>query len=110
MRSIGSFHRQLRGRRLLCGLVPIHSFRRIPSSLDRFLHRRRQDGDGVAMASLAGEEPLRAELFSVSQLEGHAKGLAGWHEVSGAAGGREPDLLLPRLRANERVLREAYDV
>jgi cyclic beta-1,2-glucan synthetase len=58
----------------------------------------------------ADEQPLRAELFSVSQLEEHAKTLAGWHGVGGRANGREPDRLLPRLRANERVLRDAYDV
>jgi len=56
------------------------------------------------------EQPLRAELFSVSQLEEHAKALAGWHDVGDAAHRREPDQLLPRLRANEKLLREAYEV
>ena len=60
--------------------------------------------------SPADEQPLRAELFSVSQLEEHAKSLAGWHEVGRRRAGSGPDRLLPRLRANERVLREAYEV
>lgn len=59
---------------------------------------------------MADEQPLRAELFSISQLEAHAKVLAGWHDVGGASAGRQPDRLLPRLRANERVLRESYEV
>ena len=62
------------------------------------------------MQSPADEQPLRGELFSVSQLEEHARALAGWHDVGGAATRRQPDRLLPRLRANERVLRDAYDV
>ena len=52
------------------------------------------------------EEPLRAELLSVSQLEQHAKSLAAWHQVDTRKGG--PDRLLPRLAENEDVLREAY--
>jgi hypothetical protein len=52
------------------------------------------------------EEPLRAELFSVSQLEQHARMLAGLHEAGPS--GRKKDRLLPRLAANEEVLAEAY--
>jgi cellobiose phosphorylase len=52
------------------------------------------------------EQPLRAELYSVDQLERHAKALAGWHRASS---GRAPDKLIPRLDANERVLIAAYD-
>src|SRR5438874_203866 len=62
------------------------------------------------MDLLANEQPLRAELFSISQLEEHAKALAGWHDVGGATAGREPDRLLPRLRTNEWLLRDAYNV
>jgi hypothetical protein len=40
----------------------------------------------------------------------HAKALAGWHEVGAGITRWQPDLLLPRLRANERVLRDSYDV
>src|SRR5204863_6215307 len=54
------------------------------------------------------EYPLRAELFSVHQLEQHAKSLAGWHEVAPRDRGR--DRLLPRLAENETVLRETYEL
>jgi cellobiose phosphorylase len=54
------------------------------------------------------EQPLRAELFSIHQLEQHAKSLAGWHEV--APRGRGQDRLLPRLAENETVLRETYEL
>jgi cyclic beta-1,2-glucan synthetase len=53
------------------------------------------------------EPPLRAELFSVTQLEQHARMLAGWHKVS-ARRGRGDDALLPRLDANEVTLRQAH--
>ena len=49
--------------------------------------------------------PLRAELFSLSQLEAHAKALAGAHELGPA----DPnDLLLQRLAANQEALSDAY--
>ncbi|MDB5297496.1 MAG: glycosyltransferase, partial [Phycisphaerales bacterium] len=88
--------------------MPIQSLHRVRSSVGSFFIRR-EAGDGGA-GGPGDEQPLRAELFSVSQLEEHAKALAGWHEVGGAAAAREPDRLLPRLRANERVLRDAYGV
>src|SRR5206468_1102730 len=52
------------------------------------------------------EQPLRAELFSVSQLEQHARGLAGSHRLHPARS--TTDRLLPRLSANERVLADVY--
>jgi cyclic beta-1,2-glucan synthetase len=55
----------------------------------------------------ADEQPLRAELFSVDQLERHAKALAGWHELATRRGG---DRLLPRLDENEGVLLHTYDL
>ncbi len=51
------------------------------------------------------EQPLRAELFSVSQLERHARLLATSHETSA---GTTDDRLLVRLAANEAVLADAY--
>src|SRR6187455_3089506 len=54
------------------------------------------------------EQPLRAELFSVHQLEQHARSLAEWHEV--ALPDRGQDLLLPRLTENETVLRDTYEL
>src|SRR5688572_22190646 len=66
--------------------------------------RKNSDGNGYA----PDEQPLRAELLSVSQLEHHAKSLAAWHVVESAPGGL--DRLLPRLRTNEVVLRRAYEL
>ncbi|MGD0389711.1 MAG: glucoamylase family protein, partial [Tepidisphaeraceae bacterium] len=60
------------------------------------------------MPSQPDEQPLRDELYSVNQLDGHAKTLASWHEVMASGGGRGYDRLLPRLSANEAVLRDAY--
>src|SRR5688572_28819879 len=89
----------------------IYRVRSTFNRLDRVLRRGAAgDGDGGGVRSSAHEQPLQAELFSVSQLELHAKSLAGWHGVGDAAPSRGPDRLLPRLRANERVLRDAYEV
>src|SRR5688572_21197486 len=66
--------------------------------------RKNSDGNGYA----PDEQPLRAELLSVSQLEHHAKSLAAWHVVESAP--RAPDRLLPRLTDNETVLRAAYEL
>jgi cyclic beta-1,2-glucan synthetase len=63
-------------------------------------------GDG---GGLAVEPPLTAELFSVSQLEEHARTLAGWHKVAPPRGGGA-DRLLPRLAANAAALRDAHDL
>jgi cellobiose phosphorylase len=93
--------------------LTIQSLHRVRSTFETFndrLRRRASNGDRSHPDSLADEQPLRAELFSVSQLEDHAKALAGWHDVGGAATRRQPDRLLPRLRANERVLRDACEV
>jgi cellobiose phosphorylase len=67
-------------------------------------------GNGHAIEDAAQEQPLRAELFSLDQLEGHAKSLAQWHVVNDRRKGLGPDRLLPRLAANEAVLLEAYDL
>ncbi len=53
------------------------------------------------------EQPLRAELFSIDQLEQHGKDVAGWHVLDDAGG---PDRLLPRLDENEAVLLRAYEL
>jgi cyclic beta-1,2-glucan synthetase len=53
------------------------------------------------------EPPLQAELYSVGQLEQHARALATGHEVR-RSDIRTPDRLLPRLAANELALREAH--
>ncbi|MGB7157689.1 MAG: hypothetical protein WBD40_06460, partial [Tepidisphaeraceae bacterium] len=64
----------------------------------------RKSGDGNGQAR--EEQPLRAELLSISQLEHHAKSLAAWHVVESGPGG--PDRLLPRLADNQVVLAAAY--
>ena len=51
---------------------------------------------------LAGEPPLRAELFSVEQLARHAKALADYHQVVTRRGSNR---LLDRLVQNEDTLR-----
>ena len=66
---------------------------------------RRPSTDGAAGVRHP-ESPLRAELFSVSQLERHARTIAGWHELASARG--HDDWLLARLGDNERALRDAY--
>jgi len=53
------------------------------------------------------EQPLRADLYNVDQLAEHAKVLARTHVT---AKGRSPDRLIGRLRDNERVLVDAYDL
>jgi cellobiose phosphorylase len=57
--------------------------------------------------SQAEELPLRGELFSIDQLAQHAKTLAASHKLATKTL-RRRDRLLPRLRVNENVLREAY--
>ena len=51
------------------------------------------------------DQPLRAELFSVGQLQRHARTLAAWHEVS--AERVRGDWLLERLTINEDTLADA---
>jgi cellobiose phosphorylase len=51
------------------------------------------------------EPPLRAELFSITQLQRHAHTLAGWHVLGGDDA---TERLLPRLAENEASLAAAY--
>jgi cyclic beta-1,2-glucan synthetase len=55
------------------------------------------------------EPPIRSQLFSLSQLEQHARALASRHELSPASE-NGPDRLLPRLAANEVALREGHEL
>jgi cyclic beta-1,2-glucan synthetase len=72
------------------------------------LHRRvwRWARAGVKPPLLA-EDTLRARLLSAEQMELHARSLARAHTLRAVSG---PDQLLPRLRDNEAVLREAAAV
>ena len=65
-------------------------------------------GSGRRRGASEDEQPLRAELFSIRQLEQHAKTLAEWHEVRTSRGIK--DRLLPRLRSNEVVLASTYQL
>jgi cyclic beta-1,2-glucan synthetase len=67
------------------------------------------EGKG-GLASPPDDQPIRNELYSVDQLDRHAKALATGHEVSGGRGIRGSDRLLGRLSANEELLSEAYGV
>ncbi|HEX4797188.1 MAG TPA: glucoamylase family protein [Humisphaera sp.] len=58
-------------------------------------------------SSQADEQPLRDELYSVDQLNRHARSLAGWHEIV-VGRRRSSDRLLRRLSANAALLNEAY--
>ncbi|HWA99792.1 MAG TPA: cyclic beta 1-2 glucan synthetase, partial [Pirellulales bacterium] len=84
----------------------MHVPRILPNFYRRFRPRRSAQLD-AALNGFANEQPLRAELFNVAQLERHAKAIAGSHQL---ATGRSADKLLPRLDENERVLIEAYDL
>ncbi len=73
-----------------------------------YLRRRRSARRIHSPAHLTDDTaPLRAELYSVSQLEQHARVRAGWHEQTSASSSTA-DRLLPRLDANEQELRRAY--
>ncbi len=56
------------------------------------------------------EPPLRDELFSVDQLDRHARILAGDQEVAAGRSGLGADRLLPRLSENEKLLCEGYEI
>jgi len=62
------------------------------------------DRDG-SQNSMDEELPLRAELFSASQMEQHGKVLASMHQLTS---GRFQDRLLARLAENEQVLVEVH--
>jgi len=63
-------------------------------------------GQGPDEAAEA-EYPLRAELFALSQLESHGRLLASDQQIDPTPG---PEVLLERLKENERVIRESYDM
>src|ERR1700722_1327977 len=64
-----------------------------------------QDGAGNGKSHTNGERPFRSELFSTSQLESHAKLLAGWHRLAPLQGRNK---LVRRLDENEAVLSPEY--
>ncbi len=82
-----------------------------PASIREWLEGLRQrlrDTRRLAASDDDGEQlPLRAELFSLEQMEAHGKALAALHRLSSGARG---DLLLKRLASNEATLRETAAV
>ncbi|SDB59355.1 Cellobiose phosphorylase [Desulfonatronum thiosulfatophilum] len=64
-------------------------------------------GDARFQKNEGDEAPLRAELFSTSQMEEHGKILAGLHALDR---GHAPERLLARLAKNEKVLFEVRDL
>jgi len=79
----------------------------LSKKLLRLMAWRQPSGVESALSQAAAEPPLRAELYSVDQLERHAKEVAAAHRVTVVRG---RDRLLPRLAENERVLIETYDL
>ena len=79
----------------------------ISSKLTRLMFKRHLTDRKFTHQNAADEPPLRAELFSVDQLERHAKLIAASHAL---ATGRVRDKLLPRLDENQRILFETYDL
>ena len=89
-------------------MTPVLNLRKKVSALfggTRF-ERRRTSGL-IAGPVEEIENPLRAELFSPEQLERHAESLSAQHTVSTS---RRTELLLPRLKQNERIIEQAYEL
>ena len=82
----------------------------VPAMKDRIISMmswRKRSGTALASQRIPDELPLREELYSVDQLERHARVIAAAHQL---VAGRTADKLLPRLAENERVLIDAYDL
>ncbi|MCD6048701.1 MAG: hypothetical protein K0Q55_104 [Verrucomicrobia bacterium] len=62
-----------------------------------------QVDEQALLSSQADEQPFRKDLYSVELLQRHARVLAQSHKPAPSKG---PNLLLPRLAANEKFLRE----
>ena len=64
-------------------------------------------GDTTNYKNSAGKNPLRAELFTVEQLEQHAVFIAGRHSLVSKP---STEQLLKRLAANEKILLEVHAI
>lgn len=84
---------------------------RIPDSIKETTMSIKDFGSATrarhALRNDKNTELLRSELLSLNQLALHAAKLAGLHNIDPHSG---PDMLLPRLADNARVLRAAYAV
>ncbi|MDQ1257726.1 MAG: cyclic beta,2-glucan synthetase, partial [Candidatus Hydrogenedentes bacterium] len=83
------------------------SFPKTAQKLGRLTSWYKSAGGYGLLPPLADEQPLRAELYSINQLEHHAEALAGLYKL---AAGIAPDRLIPRLEENERILLRTYDL
>ncbi len=79
----------------------------IKDRLGRLMSWRTPNDNDASPQRMSDDLPLRSELYSVDQLERHARLIATAHQL---ATGRMADKLLPRLAENERVLIAAYDL
>ena len=79
----------------------------VKARLERLAPWRRLAGANGRAPKKADEQPLRAELFNVDQLQRHAESLAASHRL---ATGRLPDKLIARLDENERILVETHEL
>ncbi|MDB5302500.1 MAG: glycosyltransferase, partial [Phycisphaerales bacterium] len=79
----------------------------ITKSFERLSSWRRSTRTDASAPQAPEEQPLRSELYSVDQLERHARALAESHELAASA---SPDRLIARLHDNERVLVQTYDL
>ena len=79
------------------------------SSLDEFLSPLLShfQQDKFARQEVYERPPLRSELFSIEQMEGHAQQLAKMHQL---ASEDSPELLLKRLAENEHTLFEVANM
>ncbi|MGH7139275.1 MAG: glycosyltransferase family 2 protein, partial [Pirellulales bacterium] len=84
--------------------MPVHA---VKARLERLAPWRRLRGTNGQPPKRSDEQPLRAELLNVDQLQRHAELLAVSHRL---ATGRLPDKLIARLDENERVLVEAHEL
>lgn len=82
-------------------------FRDISKKLLRLMSWRKSADPESSLHKPVDEQPLRAELFSIDQLERHAQAIAVSHRI---APGWASDKLLPRLDDNQRVLNDTYDL
>src|SRR5204862_468154 len=74
---------------------------RVAETLERLIRWQLPTNGENGAEHGADEQPLRAELFSVEQLERHAKTVAESHQL---AKGRTRDRLIARLDDNERMV------
>lgn len=86
-------------------LKTISTFFNLFSQPEFFIHD--QAGKNTAAGFELEEEPLRSELYSITQMDQYGKYLGRTHVLSDM---HEKDRLLARLADNETVIRRVYDI